>query len=275
MASIDWKVPPGKPESIVLLAHGLNLRPERMEALAALHRAHGAVTGIFVLPGHEPGSPPPGRRSAGRNPNPLVRGDAGAFLRAAEGALEELRRAKGRFAVSRSRFVGVSLGALAVLDALVRHPVQAFDDAILLAPALALRRRAMLLEFPARWLPGWIPVPSFSRPRDRIYPFLPLGAYRLLYRLLADFRRGLADRAADTRPLSLPMRIYLDPKDELIRPAGLRRLIRDGLLPGARLVMAPESTFRPAHLMVDRASLGEELWDDLVAYVEGSSRSST
>ncbi len=258
MASIDWKVPSKNPQSVVLLAHGLNLRPERMEALAALHRAHGAVTGVVVLPGHE---------SDGRNPNPLARGDSGAFLRAAERALEEVRRAKERFGVSRSRFVGVSLGALVVLCALVQPQAAAgllppvFDDAILLAPAVALRRRARLLEMPARSLPGWVPVPSFSRPRDRIYRFLPLGAYRVLYCLLADFHRGL----------DLPMRIYLDPKDELIHLPGIRRLIRSGLLPKARLVVAPQSTGRPAHLMVDRASLGENLWDDLVAYVESSS----
>lgn len=281
MAFIDWKMPSGDPESIVLLAHGLNLRPERMEALAALHRAHGAVTGVCVMPGHGPGSPPAGFRLAGRNSNDLARGDAGAFLRAAEEAVEEVRRAKERFSVSRSRFVGNSLGALVVLTALVRRPAPAhrgaavFDDAILLAPALALRRRARLLEVPARRLPGWVPVPSFSRPRDRIYHFLPLGAYRVLYHLLAEFRSGLSGPAPEAAPLRLPMRIYLDPEDELVHPPGIRRLVRDGLLPGARLIPAPESTGRPAHLMVDRASLGELLWNDLLAYVERSSRSST
>jgi hypothetical protein len=113
-------------------------------------------------------------------------------------------------------------------------------------------------------LPGTLPVPSLAPRADAVYPALPLGAYRLLYELLNRFTEGVMQR-----PLTIPMRIYLDRADEFVSLSGIRRLRRGGQLPRTRLLVAPEKKHRswPAHMLADPESMGRTLWEDLRRYL--------
>ena len=287
----------GIPQSVVLLAHGLNLRPDRMRAIEHAVQDAGGLPILFTLPGHE------------GNWRALRRLDTDRLLRRAAEVIREAERARSALEGTRAsdgataprlRFVGVSFGALAVLCVLAEAAARrtangletgragataeagegpaVFTDAILLSPALSLRRRVRWLESALRTLPGAFPIPSISAPGHRVFPALPLQAYRVLFEILGRLENALA-----CRPLELPLRIYLDVNDELIWSAGIARLIRTGAFPNAELVTPqPEPPARkgnstrrgqteggdtdrrtgPAHLLVDRESMGTALWSD-------------
>jgi hypothetical protein len=226
-----------------------------MRDIQELLRTRGVLSALYPLPGH--------RKSWLR----LARMDLPQLVDAAIAAAGELRRVKEARSLRSAYLVAHSLGALAFLSAMMvtsqREPCP-FDKALLLAPAFGLRRRALLLRGAATSLPGWIPIPSLSSRRDSRYPFLPLGAYRLLYELLDSF-----NRAVSMSPWELPSRIYIDPADEFLSVARVRGLLRGGALRHAQLVVAPGGEGRqgPAHLMVDRGSMGELLWRDLARQV--------
>lgn len=264
--------PYGTPNSVALVTHGLNLRPGRLRPVVELLRRRGALTGIYTLPGH--------------------RGDwlALAGLRAEDAVTAaarvcaEVTRIKRERALPTARLVAHSLGALAFLTALAEGYGPAppadrgaaaqrtlssyrgpFDEAILLAPAVALRRRATLLRAAAMTLPEVIPIPSLAPRGDAVYSVLPLGAYRLLYELLDRFGDAVA-----AREFGLPMRLYLDPTDEFVSESKIRRLLRHGSLTGATLVIGPdgEKRSRPFHLLAGPASMGPTLWKDLSIYLK-------
>jgi hypothetical protein len=259
-----FSYPDTPPRRLVLLAHGLNLRPGRLAPIEAALRQAGAVTGMLVLPGHGEGAAREELRAA----------DAAGLRARGRAALEEAAAGAARLGVPGPRIVAVSLGALVLLEAMLAEPargpavnrapaaaagVPAATDGILLSPALALRGRLRALGPLARMLPGGLPIPSLAERAGRVHATLPLAAYAALFELLASF-----ERAVSRQPLRLPLRIYVDPADELISAAGLSRLVADGALPNARVLTPPAGEPRDgrAHLLVDEATMGPTLWRD-------------
>lgn len=248
--------PANSPRAVALITHGLNLDPRRMAEIQEHLAERGVLSAIFPLPGH---------RGSWRA---LARLDVPQLQEAVIAAVTEIRRVKEARSLRRAYLVAHSLGALAFLTVLSRLPRTErcpFDKALLLAPAFGLRRRALLLRGATTSLPGWIPIPSLASPRERRYPFLPLGAYRLLYELTDSF-----GKAVWSSPCQLPARIYIDPGDEFLSVERMRGLLKGGALPHAELIVAPGGERRrgPAHLMVDRESMGASLWGDFAAQVE-------
>ncbi|MFP4407414.1 MAG: hypothetical protein ACLFPW_02720 [Spirochaetaceae bacterium] len=257
-----WMEPYGKARSVALVTHGLNMRPTRMAPIIELLREQGAVTALFALPGHRGGW------------KTLARARAEETLASATKGCTEVARVKRQRSLPVARFVGHSLGALLFLTLFAERravgpggagsaaprELAPFDEAILLAPAVALRRRATLLRPPAMRLAGTLPIPSLAPRADAVYPALPLGSYRLLYELLRRFREN-----STVAPVAMPMRIYLDRADEFVSLTGIRRLRRCGRLSQATMVIAPEEEHLPwpAHMLAGPESMGATLWDDL------------
>ena len=268
MAAINWRFPSGRPTgqptSLVLLAHGLNLKPTRMEELALACRERGAVTGTLVLPGH------------GGNWRELAEAGPEDYIDRGRQALAEVRRRSQELGISRVRLIGMSMGALVMLRVLAEEASDdPFQDGIFLSPALVLRLWARLFKGPAGWLPDATPIVSFSRRKDRVFGTLPVASYRSLYQLIDDVGSRLAEQR-----VTLPLRIYMSPRDELLSVDGTAALIESGGLPNAELVTSagPHDATRPpgerrgrtggpSHLLVDRESMGEALWEDLVAHL--------
>jgi esterase/lipase len=244
-----------------------------MEELAQACRERGAVTGVLVLPGHTGDW----RELAEAGPEDYI--DRGRR------ALAEVRLRSQELGISRVRLIGMSMGALVMLRVLAEEASDdPFQDGIFLSPALVLRLWARLLEGPAGWLPDATPIVSFSRRRDRVFGTLPVASYRSLYQLIDEVTERLS-----ARPVELPLRIYMSRRDELLSVDGTAELIASGALPNAELITAapgsnrrpgesapdagnPPSESRersagPSHLLVDRESMGDALWEDLLAYL--------
>jgi hypothetical protein len=243
---------------VVILAHGLNLRPGRLAHIRDALTSAGAVIGMLVLPGHDDGASRRRRRAE------LRAATAGVLRTLGRGAIEEAAALAGRRGLPAPRIVAVSLGALVLLEAAAgdRRLAEKLGDGLLLSPALALRVGVRALARVTSALPGALPVPSRSLPEDRVQRALPLAAYQSLFELLRSFENAVSER-----PLGLPLRVYADPADELVSVPGLRRLAEEGKLPRARLVSPPVGEPRAgrAHLLVDEETMGRTLWRDFVA----------
>lgn len=252
-------LPDGQPRALALVAHGLNLHPDRMRALCEHLRAAGTGVLRMALAGH--------------------RGDYAELEQVTpEAWLQDFAEAAGRLAALRARtgmpadrpraFVGQSLGALTFCHYLLARPDvpgPAFTAALLLSPALALRLHAMLLK-PVSALTRRLPIPSASSPADRLYGALPGSAYRALYRSLRCVQHGLAQR-----PLETPLTAVCHPRDELVSVRGIERLITTGRLARASFeLLTPDGSARgTAHLGVDPGTLGTENWRLVTGLLDG------
>jgi|GEM_PF-1612328 len=293
---MTWYTSAGPPATPVLIVPGLNLSRGRLLPLVQALRHAGAAPVVYTLPGHD------GNREALRRitaaslrasfDRALTRflivsggagGGAGGASRGADAA------ATGGFGLpsrgSSPILIGVSLGALLFLDALARGvhtaigvpATVAIDRAILISPAIALRRRTALVRALARVLPDRVPIPSVSPRRSRVYATLPPAAYRALFTILREWRAATEARAnAEARSTAIARvrcSIFIDPEDELVSYTGLHRLVRDGIFADATICVPPKP-FQPrrrgpAHLMIDPATMGDSLWELLLATVSG------
>ncbi len=277
--------PAGAARAVILVVHGLNLRPERMQPICELLLERQAIVVRMALRGH---------RGLYERLESVRRRDwlddfAAAFDTLAEEAGrstgEGPKRSPGTDPVGHQRtgtsvsplpigVLGQSLGALAFCDyhsaaaatgsgAAEDSDIEAIAaghgarEALLLSPAIGLRPRVHILR-PLIALHRRLPIPSASDPTDRLYDRLPAGAYRALFATYAAFRHSL--RAA---PLRLPCRIVVNEGDELVSTRGISRLIETGALSAAGLVvLARGAGARGAHhLAVDPDTMGGENWE--------------
>jgi alpha-beta hydrolase superfamily lysophospholipase len=201
--------PTGAVRSVVLVVHGLNLDPTKMDELSGSLVAGGAAVLRATLTGH--GSD----RQAARTRLAEVsretwREDCRRYLAL---AAEEARRYGAPL-----RVLGFSLGSLAVLDALSTHDGYVVDGMVHLAPAIAPRRVAVL----ARLLPRRLTLPSQTPQAFRVHDRLPASVYHTVLDSAGDLD---ASQFRDTRAL-----VFIDPRDELVSRRRLTRLIeRNGL----------------------------------------------
>lgn len=175
------------------------------------------------------------------------------------------REPRGRARGVRSvRFLAHSLGALAILAALAEGDVEGYESGILLAPAVALRPRARVGGVAAAVLPERLKIPSGTPAEYRLYPSLPVSAYRALFTLHHRFHRCLRDS-----PLPLKLYAFISVRDEFLSPRRLCTLKENGLPGLETTVVSPrESGKGPGHLCVDRMSMGPVSWNAVERVLE-------
>ena len=251
------------PRIIILVAHGLNLRPERMEPICEALRERGATAVPMTLRGHAGNY----EELVGVNRSAWLEDFAGAEKTVVRIAQESVGRSGSpgneRSGVgsdsghaAKIGFLGQSLGALAFADYLLHSGSRSFSGAFFLSPAIALRAKSHIMRV-AKIAPRRVPVPSASDPSDRVYPRLPGGAYRALFESYTCVRRALRHRTID-----LPTSITCHPDDELVSMRGLKGLIADGRLSNARLTpLSREADARGfRHVAVDEETMGSANW---------------
>ena len=246
--------------AVALVVHGLNLRPQKMEAIAALLISGGIDVLNVGLSGHN--------------------GDAEAWAQVSKeqwkaDALQAYRvaRSEADRATLPLYFVGFSLGGALALDLLSEAgaPEVAFDRMALFAPAAALRASSGLVLSLA-FLGSRFIVPSLGNPANRANKGgTSMAAYEALFGLIRELRRGDLSRA------NIPTLLFIDPGDELVSEAGLRGLIRSKSLDRWRLIELSHAELRPTrgykHQIIDEASLGKTEWGrvsrELLAFFSG------
>jgi len=239
-----WFAASGIAKGVLVVTHGLNLLPSRMDELCETFAGLGYEVlrpGFF---GHH--------------------GDVDEFLRVSAAEWEEDARRIHAEAKSRSDSLSVPLHLIAYsfsgLIFQVHSKELPFHRRVYLAPALALHFWFRPLMWLARLIP-WLTFTSVipegygANHRSGILAPLALEKYYLRWRRFEG--REVPGQAL----------IWASPKDELVRTRGLRKLA--GKIPGWQFrETSVEGSTLPKkyhHLIVDSSAVGPSEWSRLVA----------
>ena len=234
---------------VVLMVHGLNTKPEKMQSLAHAFEENNYKVFLTVLSGHSQEDLP--------NVGQVTRTK---WLSDLNGKYQEARH----FADSRKVpliFVGYSLGGLLGVDLLADPNYQTGDQAIhwdkmvLLAPAIATQGLVNSFGLIRGVMPGGFVVPSLS-PFD--YRANPAGTSVAEYDALFQSQHEVQVR--NPGPLTdIPALIFIDPQDELVSESGLRNFVTAKGLENWKIEEVrkdPEAQKMYHHLLIDSTTLG-------------------
>lgn len=230
------------PRAVVLVLHGLNLRPSAMNAVAHVLTEHGTRVLRLTLP------------SAMRE-----RWLASVQQGICVGAQEAQRLGVPLHVVA------YSLGALVFVDLLQAQPTLAprLARVVLLAPAVTPRwyvRLAPMLAWmvgPEYEVPSWSPV-AYRR---------AAGTSVAAYQGVAAAASALWHRSGAS--INLPTLVMMHPDDEVVSYRALRDFIDAQRLDAWTLVPVTPSEQsahrRYRHLIIDAHSVGEASWRDITS----------
>ncbi|HEX4924424.1 MAG TPA: alpha/beta hydrolase [Bdellovibrionales bacterium] len=240
----DWFRPAGRPKAVILVAHGLNLLPSRMNYLSRRLAENGYEVFRTKLEGH------------GDSLDVFKGVRRETWLREMRDSAQIVRARAGELGLD-SHFVGYSVGALVYQDLISQDPALALQKHVYFAPALAPRSRNKLVRLLKLFGPRFC-LKSFAPENYRAHGCTPLAAYDALFASAETV--AINNFAAVNRP-SLA---FVDPLDELVSYNDLKRLIATGPLSKWRLIdvsTAGSTLPRPwHHLIIDDAAVGAGLW---------------
>ena len=239
------------PRGWVLVAHGMNLKPSRMQPLAdaVCNAESGLACRILTLEGHEEGIPSRMRQVTAASWKATM--------------LEEIRWIRQQAGKKPVFFLGFSLGSLMGAWAMQQFEENPFERAVLLAPPIethAYARLAALIPGPSHWT-----LPSRNHPEYRANSGTSLGAYRALFAIQDELRN------AEPRGRQDDVLVLVNPDDELVSARKLRR--RAEKSGWSRWQIEDVLTLRPSlspvyqHLFIDEPSMGSEAWEHLVSRI--------
>ena len=158
-----------------------------------------------------------------------------------------------------------SLGGLLGLDLFASHADVKFDRLVLLAPAIRLRAivylERTLSPFPSLVIPSMADESYLANDKGT-----PIAAYNSLFRSLDNFNQNAGDK------LNVPTLVFIDPQDEFIPLAKLKKLVAEKKWNQWRFYMvekdetAEEDRFY--HHIIDPSSTGKVVWQDMMKAVE-------
>ncbi|MEX1197654.1 MAG: alpha/beta fold hydrolase [Pseudohongiellaceae bacterium] len=249
---LDWRHA-GQPQAVVVMVHGFNLNPRRMDEMAALLQAGNMDVLQVSLAGHRMSLSPENRRDefAAMEGFPVWQANMDQAMSEASSRAASLDLPL--------YLMGFSMGGLLGADHLNRHESSRADRAVLLAPALSLRWTSWLLR-PLGALPDFL-LPSLGADQYKANEFVPVSAYEALY-------DGVAQLNEQTRPerLNIPTLVLVSRADELVSGEGLEAFIAEHRLDQWALHYVDNSDGDEEvlqHVIVDRNTLGETAWESV------------
>ena len=240
----------GDLRGVAVVAHGLNLRPSRMDALANVLTRAGFYVVRVALAGH------------GGNDAVFARVTRGRYLsdmRVAVCAAAEVAHEQKVPLV----LVAFSLGA-AVAQDLVNTPAfprSPFAAQVLFAPAIAVKPFAHAVRL-LSFFPG-LRLPSLNIESYRASDGTPIAAYSALFA-----SRG-ALLSSSLNGSRVPTLVFLHPDDELVSFQGTRELMDERSLTSWTLEAVDNSGHSLPrtvnHLIIDEAGLSRREWERVSA----------
>jgi alpha-beta hydrolase superfamily lysophospholipase len=247
--SADWIEPERSPVGVALALPGLNLKPDRMDALARVFTDNGIVVLRGSLTGH----------SEDRALLKTVTAESwiSDCLVLYESVFERSKRHELPII-----FVGHSLGCLAVLDAMERFERVRFDRLVLFSPAVTPRAFTRA----ARLLGKNRIIPSKTPDEYRVHDGIPASAYHELLKLARHLH------ASGYRAIDAPALVFIDKRDELVRYRSLLSLTKTRLTQWRVVTVSNEKSVLPRsfhHLIVDEDSVGSDQWRSIREEIAG------
>lgn len=243
--SIWLKTKKQKPKAIFLVAHGLNLKPSKMNSLSSLLNKNGADVLRISLAGHR-GSKKEGLYNTHRG----WRNEFQAHYCLGQKRAESLGVPL--------YFLGFSLGALIGTDFLNTQNNHNVEKMFLIAPATDVH---WFSKIPGNlgWLGGRISLPSKNLKEYRSQPSTSLASYRSM----KNSQKSLKE--INLGSLNIPTMILVDPDDELVSLKKINKRIKKQELTNwvTKKISNSGSTLKKTfhHLVVDKPSMGPHQWE--------------
>lgn len=250
-SQIAVELPSGTPKGVVVLAHGLNHRPDKMgDIVKALH-AQGYAVVRAVLSGHD--------------------GDLEKFKKADR---ETWRNDMfGAYCTARAlaskenlplHFFGYSLGTLINADLLESEPDLGvrYDRMVYLAPALSVKTTSYLVKALGIFGDDFL-VPSVADPAYRAScDGTPMAAYNALFDSVDRMEGKSFERSRE-----IPTLVLMDPSDEMVSWKGLRELAEHKKLPWTFVPVSNygatmKSTYH--HMIASEEAVGAHVWEKMM-----------
>ncbi len=245
----QWlKSNPSQEGGVVLLLHGLNLKPSKMDAIGKVLTQQGHAVLRAALSGH---------RGDLKEQQSLTHRDWVLDMH----HLYCLASLKSQQWQRPLYVVAFSLGALVFLDYLNQGPDYRPHRLFLMAPAHTLHWYAHLPEY-LDLLSDSFGLPSQNLKEYRSQASTSLAAYRAM----EAAREGLF--RVQTKNLNLPTIVFLDPEDELINLKKIKSFLAKNSLTRWSLELTSnrqhqlQKSFH--HLIIDKKTLGEREWKRLI-----------
>ncbi|MBW2516194.1 MAG: alpha/beta fold hydrolase [Deltaproteobacteria bacterium] len=246
---------------VALVIHGLNGRPDKMEAIITVLNTNGIDCLNLSLRGH------------GANFSPIddMSPDAARMV-AFKSVSYPLWKTEAYWAYQMAKkksdlhdrpifLIGFSMGGLLGVDLMASNPNVRFDKMVLFAPAITMLQRNYLIQI-------FSPFPNLVIPSAGDKSYLandgtPMAAYKALFDMHAHFENHL-----DPRKINIPAIIFIDKEDELVSYAGLQQMVQNHNLDQWRIhsVIKDETATEVNlhHLIIDAASVGNTMWQEIV-----------
>lgn len=237
-------------KAIVLLLHGLNLKPDKMNDWSHSLSAHGAHVMRFSLHGH----------SGDLKHMKTVTADL--WRKQFNEAVEHARLKAAEHEVP-MYFVGFSLGALTALEWLSNEQPSSrlFDKMVLIAPALSVPWYSKFAINMLGILGRGFMLPSRSPQHYRANKGTSIAAYQALFALKESLETNQYKNA------NVNTLVLIDRNDELVNSREIQKIIERSKLGLWTLHIVDNrfayDNFGFRHLMVDQEAMGKELWQNL------------
>lgn len=240
-----------KVEAIVILLHGLNLKPAKMDGWAHLLRHRGALVMRFALFGHS------GQKGQmGEVHEDIWRQQFQEAVEKAQAKAQELKVP--------IYFVGFSLGALVALEWLATKdplPEPSISKMVLIAPAIATPWYSRAAVSMISWFGRSFTMPSRSPKDYRANPGTSVAAYQALFAIKNSLKE------LRFRNNNIPALLLIDKYDELVPSESVKKIITEYRLSKWILDIVDNrfahDNYGFRHLMVDEKAVGKPLWEEL------------
>lgn len=235
--------------SVVVMLHGLNLKPKKMDDWSKLLTDHGALVVRASLYGHQ------GSYEEMRDVT------ADIWRKQFQEAMAEAKMLADKHGVPLS-FIGFSLGALVALEGIKDWPI---SKMVLIAPALSTpwysETAIKMLSIFGR---GFM-LPSRSPKNYRANRGTSIAAYQALFELKDSLEKN------DYQNANKDTLVLIDRADELVSFADIRKAIEKHHLSRWDLqIISNQFAYKNygfRHLMVDQEAMGKELWSQVSSMV--------
>jgi esterase/lipase len=253
----QWFKAEGATRGIVLLAHGLNMKPSKMDTLAQFFQSQGLDVYRIALSGHR------GDLQEMRNTT------QGQWLREGLEFYNEARN-EARTKNVPLYLVGFSLGGLLYEDLMNYVPTNSqekviFDKAVLFAPAITVRTRSKLIKLtqifnPQRMILSLSPLEYRANPEGT-----SVGAYKALFSTISDLHGKKFEES------NIPTLVFIDPQDELVSYKGILKVKEKAGLNQWNIqeVSNRESTLENPmhHIITDDKAVGAVQWRIILDFI--------
>jgi pimeloyl-ACP methyl ester carboxylesterase len=239
-----------KPIAVVVLAHGLNLKPNKMDDWAQILSSNGALVIRFSLYGHT------------GNPSDMANVHQEIWRK----QFDEVMSVASVTAKNDNLpiyLVAFSLGALVGLEwqAHAQEHYHMFEKMVLIAPALSLPWYSKPVINMLSILGHSLMLPSRSPSRYRANPGTSIAAYQSLFAL----KKSLEEKKY--KNANVKTLVLIDRHDELVNSKGIKKIIEGFKLNHWALQIVnnrfAHHNYGFRHLMVDQDAMGKELWQSL------------